>query len=999
MARRHGGAPRLIEWTGERAVPWTPDTQVVYEHFHRYLWARTLVAGKRVLDVGSGEGFGAALLAQDATSVLGVDVDPRTVDHSRLNYGGGNLEFRVGSATELDTLPAGSADVVVAFEIIEHVDDQAAMLRGIEHVLAPDGIVILSTPDRREYTEATGNVNPFHVHELTLEELREELDARFSHVDLFAQRTATGSRIEALDAPGDGRHAGFTLERSGDEWAVSEPPAPMYVLAVASRQGLPELVRDSTLSDFGLELMRAVERRLHGSVGDVEALSRELAGTAAALEAERGRARADAAELARMRGSVIWKLIQRLRGKVYGALGGERSLPARAISAALRRGARTASRQATVRGWATITLPRFPNPVASIVIPVHSGADLTAACLRALVEHTDVPYEVIVVDDRADADTKRLLASAEGIEVVVNAENLGFLHSANRGAERARGRHVVLLNNDTEPQPGWLSAMVGRADSAPDVGVVAAKLVWPGGMLQEAGGIVWRDGSAWNFGRGQDAAAPEYNFVREVDYGSGAALLVRTDVWRALGGFDERYAPGYYEDADLCFAARAAGWRVLYEPRATVVHVEGASMGTDGSDGLKRHQVLNQPAFAAKWRDALADQLDNPGPERARLASSRHRGPHALIIDHHVPMPDRDAGSLRMYHLVRNLLELGWRVTFIPDSFEAVQPYTEELQGMGVEVLYAPVDVPLNIAEHGPRTRLAILSRPYVAPRYLHIVRQHAPAARVAYDTVDLHYLREQRRAELDGTPTTKNAQGFKALELGLARASDVTLVVSEEEGRRLRADAPDVDVEVVPLANEVWPEVPGYDGRSGLLFVGNFAHDPNVDAARHLVRVIMPLVWREMPGVGLTLVGGNAPEEVRALASSGVAVPGWVPDLRPLLARSVALTAPLRYGAGVKGKVTEALGAGLPVVTTPVGAEGVGAVDGRDLLIASEPEAYAAHVVRLLRDAEAWQALSAAGQDLVRRTASVEAQRAALRRLVAEPQPGGDVPAASTTV
>jgi glycosyltransferase involved in cell wall biosynthesis len=281
----------------------------------------------------------------------------------------------------------------------------------------------------------------------------------------------------------------------------------------------------------------------------------------------------------------------------------------------------------------------------------------------------------------------------------------------------------------------------------------------------------------------------------------------------------------------------------------------------------------------------------------------------------------------------------------------------------------------------------------------MHLVRQHAPAARIAYDTVDLHYLREQRRAELEGNPTTKKAQGFKELELGLARGSDVTLVVSEQEGEHLRREIPDLDVEVVPLANDVWPDVPPHAGRAGLLFVGGFAHDPNVDAALRLVRVIMPLVWREFPGVGLTLVGGNPPEEVRALASSGVAVPGWVKDLRPLLASSVANVAPLRYGAGVKGKVTEALGAGLPVVTTPLGAEGTGAVDGRDLLIGDDPEAFAAHVVRLLREEETWTALSAAGQDLVRRTASVDAQRAALRRLVAQPVAGGDVPAATSAV
>ena len=165
------------------------------------------------------------------------------------------------------------------------------------------------------------------------------------------------------------------------------------------------------------------------------------------------------------------------------------------------------------------------------------------------------------------ARPRRCFESLTGVTVISNSENLGFLHSTNRGAASARGRNLVLLNNDTEPQPGWLRALVDRAHSADDVGIVAAKLIYPNGSLQEAGGIVWADGEAWNFGNGWDPGLPEYNYVREVDYGSAAALLVRSEVWQAVGGFDARYAPGYYEDADLCFAARDLGWRVMTSPR------------------------------------------------------------------------------------------------------------------------------------------------------------------------------------------------------------------------------------------------------------------------------------------------------------------------------------------------------------------------------------------------------------------------------------------------
>jgi 2-polyprenyl-3-methyl-5-hydroxy-6-metoxy-1,4-benzoquinol methylase len=156
MPPRRAGAPRLIDWTGERCVPWAPDVQVVYEHFHRYLWARPLTAGRRVLDLGCGEGFGAALLADVAESVTGIDVDARTVEHARLNYGGPGLDFRVASATDLADFPDDSFEAVAAFEIIEHVDDQAALMSEVARVLAPGGLVVASTPDRRAYSEATG---------------------------------------------------------------------------------------------------------------------------------------------------------------------------------------------------------------------------------------------------------------------------------------------------------------------------------------------------------------------------------------------------------------------------------------------------------------------------------------------------------------------------------------------------------------------------------------------------------------------------------------------------------------------------------------------------------------------------------------------------------------------------------------------------------------------------------------------------------------------------
>jgi len=1026
---RRAGAPRLIDWTGERCVPWSPDVQVVYEHYHRYLWAAELVRGRRVLDLGSGEGFGSAILAGVAERVVGVDVDATTVEHSRLNYAAPNLSFEQGSALELERFEARSFDAVVCFELIEHISDHERVLAGIERVLVDDGLLVISTPDRRMYTDATGVHNPFHERELTAPELRALIGARFPHLRLFGQRAIAGSRIAALEsAPGDAATQPFALRRDGDDWHAAEDPHAMYLVAAASRAELPELPDDSLLSDYDLQIVGQQMRRaseaertsavlheaLEGVREEAEERSHALADAAALAEerraeleetwdrvrdlraelyAARARRAEDEADLRRMRESVVWNGIQRARGRLYGALGGTASRRARVVQWTLRMVGRGLDRRKPVAeddrpalAFAPISFPAFSEPIVSLVVTAHVGAETTAACLRSIAELTEGPaFEVIVVDDAADEDNARLWEAVDGAQVLVNDPGIGYLRSVNRGAAAARGRYVVLMNNDVEVRPGWLRALVARAESAPDVGAVAAKLVYPGGAVQEAGAIVFRDGSGWNFGNGGDPAFHEFNYVREVDYGSAACLLVRRDAWERVGGYDERFAPMYYEDVDLGFGLRAHGWRVLYEPTAEVIHHEGATAGTDLASGSKRFQELNRPKLVEKWRDALERDHLPPDPEHVRRASNRAAGPHVLVIDHRVPMPDHDAGSLRMWRLVETLLDLGCRVTFAPDDMCAHEPYTSELQALGVDVLHGgATSIAGELAILGDDIQLAIVSRPYVAARYTHCLREHAPRATIAYDTVDLHYVRERRRAELGETHAEAKSETMRQLELGLVRGSDVTIVVSEEEREQLQEEAPGSRVIVVPVVNEIAERVPPAAGRRGVLFVGGFEHPPNADAVLQLVREVMPLVWKRLGDVPVTIAGSKPTDEVKALASEHVDIAGWVEDLQPLLNRSRLLAAPLRFGAGMKGKITQSLGAGLPVVTTPTGAEGLGVEDGRELLVAETAADLAERIVRLHGDDELWLRLSSAGQDVVRRVASVELMRERLAELLA---------------
>jgi GT2 family glycosyltransferase/glycosyltransferase involved in cell wall biosynthesis len=635
--------------------------------------------------------------------------------------------------------------------------------------------------------------------------------------------------------------------------------------------------------------------------------------------------------------------------------------------------------------FARFAVPTHATPRVSIVMPVYNKIAYTSACLRSIAEHAGrVPFEVIVVDDCSTDRTAERLADVDGIRAIRNAENLGFVGSCNAGAAAARGELVLFLNNDTRVTAGWLEALVRCLDEAPDAGLVGAKLVYPDGRLQEAGGIVFSDASGWNYGRFEDPDDPRFAFRREADYCSGAAILLRTELFRRLGGFDARYAPAYYEDTDLAFAVRAAGLKVWYEPASTVVHFEGITSGTDTSTGIKRFQTINHAKFAEKWKLALTHQ---PAPGTPIWKAASHRATQrVLIVDATTPMPDQDSGSLRMVNLMRVLGDLGCRTSFLPDNRLWVERYTPALQELGVEALYAPwAHDPVKLfRERGAEFDAIVLSRHYVAASYVGLARLYAPRAKLIFDTVDLHYLREQRGFELEHKPElARRAAATKAQELKLIRESDVTLVVSEVEQRLLATDAPGARVDVLSNVHEVYGCRRPFTEREGLVFVGGFQHPPNADAVTWFVRDVFPLVRARLPDCKFHVIGSKVPASITALADDHVIVHGYVEDIAPYMDGCRVSVAPLRYGAGVKGKVNMAMSYGLPVVATGVAVEGMHVAAGDDVLVAEDARAFAESVIRLYGDEVLWNRLSEHGLDNVRRHFSFEAARAGIQRVL----------------
>lgn len=1005
-------------FTGERFVPGINDVKLEIEHFQRYQSVRELVCGKNILDGACGEGYGSAILAQTANSVIGIDIDSDAIQRAKSKYSNqDNLKFIKASIADLSMIEDNSLDAVISFETIEHVpvEIQKGYLNEIVRILKSDGFLVMSTPNKEIYSDLYDYHNEFHIKEFYKDEFIDFLKEKFKNVKLYNQYFEVSSIIDSNMAEDEV----VNYFKDKDKYTYEGK----YFIAIASNAQLPQQSissvfmneikehenniqriielqndveqRNSHLHKLDAEIEQFVQEReklvkeneelAHNAQKQAQELINKNAHINQLIESER-KLKQKADEYEHVKSTNSWKAmkifqktgdtilppnskrrffvrviynflknpkimirmfsIKRIKNffkflRLEGMQGVQRRYK-EAVSLEQSRADMTMESDLKVNTnikpkkfeeYKKLSFKQYENPEVSIIIPVYNQFEYTYNCLKSIKKNSgNIKYEIIIGNDCSNDMTKRINEIISGIRVITNKTNLRFLKNCNNAAQYAKGKYILFLNNDTQVQPDWLSSLIELMDKDEKIGLTGSKLVYADGRLQEAGGIFWNDASAWNYGNQCNPNEPEYNYVKEVDYISGASIMIKTSLWKEIGGFDERFAPAYYEDADLAFEVRKHGYKVVYQPLSVVIHFEGVSNGTDTTSGQKKYQVVNKDKFYEKWQSVL-EKEHFPNAQNVFLAKDRSRSKkRILIVDHYVPHYDKDAGGKCTYMYMCLFAKLGYQVTFIGDNYFKHEPYTTKLQQQGIEVIYGNYyfkNWKQWLKENACYFDYAYLNRPHIAPKYIDIIKENSNA-KIVYFGHDLHYLREYRQYQIEKNPELlRSSEKWKKIEHDIFNKADVIHVVGSYEQKVVSREFANKPVRNIPLyiyENVLEDINKDFSSRNDIIFVGGFGHPPNIDAVLWFGKEIFPQILKKHPNIKWYVVGSKVTPEIQALASDNIIIKGFVEDeeLDKMYRQCKMAVVPLRVGAGVKGKVVEAAYYQIPLVTTSIGGEGL---------------------------------------------------------------------------
>ena len=622
-----------------------------------------------------------------------------------------------------------------------------------------------------------------------------------------------------------------------------------------------------------------------------------------------------------------------------------------------------------------------PEPEVSIIIPVHNQLLYTLNCLCAISECNDnVSKEIILVNDCSTDNTQNVISQIKGILLINNTENLGFLKSANTAIRQAKGSYIYLLNNDTKVHNNYLTSLLSVFQTQSNVGAVGSKLIFGNNSLQEAGCLVFKNKVIVNRGATQSIDAPQFNFLRTVDYVSGCSLLFkRQDSKGNLNLFDEVYAPAYYEENDLCMRLKhRQGLDTYYQPQSEVIHYENVSYQKHHSN---KHNLIkkNSVIFYEKWQNFL-ENIWKEGDDFYRINDDAQYDKCILVAEEYMPKFDQDSGSNRFTEIIKILVNNNHKIyLLIKNEFSADDTdYIKKFQDLGVEVIreyLTPERKIIRKAKQLQQIKNSVdyiwIFRPEGYEYYNEFIKPIGFRAKIIYDMVDLHYLRFSREKAyfFKNKATLKREKEVCELERKAFLRADAIVAISDHEKEILAIEK--ISTEKIFIVSNIHSlkknlRQKSFHDREGLIFIGSFLHKPNVDSVLYLHDEIMPLVWKQNPDIKVYIVGGNAPEEITTLDSERFRILGYQKEIDNLFTSAKAMVAPLRYGAGVKGKIGQALEYQLPVISTKIGVEGMKLTPNIHALVAeiSDPEAFANYILDIYSNEKKWIELYEGSKD-----------------------------------
>jgi O-antigen biosynthesis protein len=609
-----------------------------------------------------------------------------------------------------------------------------------------------------------------------------------------------------------------------------------------------------------------------------------------------------------------------------------------------------------LQGDERLACPVVENPAVSFILVLHNGAHLSLFSLESVIANADASYELIVVDNASSDETGLMLARLQGARIIRNETNVGFGPACMQAAALAAGEYLCFFNNDALLSPQAISAALANFGNA-SVGAVGGKVLLANGALQEAGNIVWSDGSALGYGRGDDPQSPQYDFRRPVDYCSAVFLVTPRRLFAKLGGFSSEFAPAYYEDADYCMTLWQRGFQVIYEPLAVVRHYESATSG--GNEFAQARMAEHREKFLHKW-NAVLPRHHAPDPSHmcaARIALNSG-GLRILYIDDRVPHKTLGAGFPRSNDILSELVALGHHVTCSTFTFPLLRDEYSDIP-REVELFDGLRNRAALIKDHCRCNDVVWVSRPH----NLHVLltqclpEETSRPFRLVYDAEAIFSDRTRLKLELDG-PETETPPPYD--ELALAKSANTVVVVSESD-RTAMLQSGVRSVHVIGFQLFPAPTSTPFAERRTFLFVGGVhgSDNPNADSIRYFCRAVWPAV-QKATAASFIVAGYGTDEVLGDLNSPTVQVLGAQEDLTPLYEGARVFVVPTRYAAGLPFKAYEAAAFGVPLVVSDVIARQMKWRDGIDYLVARDADTFAQQCSQLYSDEALWKTLRA---------------------------------------